>query len=419
LINITLEEDVKKPLLFLLWLVRQIPGLVKSGINWSLKGLERAGDELESLSWEVLWLAAIRIEQGTMQVRHRLFGWTDEGAGAAGGNRLLWMKERKVAINWKEQRKRELSEAVEEEKRDADKEEEEEQSLDVKSQIGWWDTRADDEPDPISEQEFSTCFPSKPMSLEETVSLMKSDCEDSTTLEEKGAEVFDYSYGDIVKSRIQWFEQLKESQTFAPKPVTGVWSCWEVPNHVPGAYGQKFHVESPPTSNNISGREEIAPPEDDIWVKALNQDNSTTVSKSVQFEVNVGQDPEVEQEKKPSDSELISGTGLKAGPSLDAQQKTVPATLDSIAGPTLKLGPSLEVQQQRRPADPGPISGPPLTLGSGAKADPESISGPSLKSGPGLLKSPMLVSQVSKADMMCKERKEILADFKRIKKGQS
>ena len=81
-------------------------------------------------------------------MRHRLFGWTDEGAGAAGGNRLLWMKERKVAINWKEQRKRELSEAVEEEKRDADKEEEEEQSLDVKSQIDWWDTRADDEPDP-------------------------------------------------------------------------------------------------------------------------------------------------------------------------------------------------------------------------------------------------------------------------------
>ena len=81
-------------------------------------------------------------------MRHRLFGWTDEGAGAAGGNRLLWMKERKVATNWKEQRKRELSEAVEEEKGDADKAEEEEQSLDVKSQIDWWDTRADDEPDP-------------------------------------------------------------------------------------------------------------------------------------------------------------------------------------------------------------------------------------------------------------------------------
>ena len=68
LINITLEEDVKKPVLFLFWLVRQIPGLAKSGINWALKGLERAGDELESLSWEVLWMAAIRMEQGTMQV---------------------------------------------------------------------------------------------------------------------------------------------------------------------------------------------------------------------------------------------------------------------------------------------------------------------------------------------------------------
>ena len=68
LINITLEEDVKKPVLFLFWFVRQIPGLAKSGINWALKGLERAGDELESLSWEVLWMAAIRMEQGTMQV---------------------------------------------------------------------------------------------------------------------------------------------------------------------------------------------------------------------------------------------------------------------------------------------------------------------------------------------------------------
>ena len=68
LINITLEEDVKKPVLFLVWLVGQIPGLVKSGFNWSLKGLERAGDELESLSWEVLWMAAIRIEHGTVQV---------------------------------------------------------------------------------------------------------------------------------------------------------------------------------------------------------------------------------------------------------------------------------------------------------------------------------------------------------------
>ena len=80
-------------------------------------------------------------------MRHRLFGWTDEGAGAEGGNRLLWMKERKVAIDWEKLRIREVSEAVEEEKKDVDKEEEEEeQSLDVKSQIDWWDTRADEEP---------------------------------------------------------------------------------------------------------------------------------------------------------------------------------------------------------------------------------------------------------------------------------
>ena len=68
LINITLEEDVRKPVLFLLWLGGQIPDLIRSGINRSLKGLERAGDEVESLSWEVLWIAAIRAEQGTMQV---------------------------------------------------------------------------------------------------------------------------------------------------------------------------------------------------------------------------------------------------------------------------------------------------------------------------------------------------------------
>ena len=90
MINITLEEDVRKPVLFLFWLVGQIPGLVKSGINWALKGLERAGDDLESLSWEVLWMVAIRIEQGTAQVipttllsKHlferkvQIFGWTD------------------------------------------------------------------------------------------------------------------------------------------------------------------------------------------------------------------------------------------------------------------------------------------------------------------------------------------------------
>jgi len=78
LINITLEEDVRKPVLFLFWLVGQIPGLVKSGINWALKGLERAGDDLESLSWEVLWMVAIRIEQATAQ--HLLLGCLSAGA---------------------------------------------------------------------------------------------------------------------------------------------------------------------------------------------------------------------------------------------------------------------------------------------------------------------------------------------------
>ena len=48
---------------------------------------------------------------------------------------------------------------------------------------------------------------------------MKSDCEDSATLEEKGGEVLDYNYGYVVKSRIQWFEQLKY-QALSPKPAS-------------------------------------------------------------------------------------------------------------------------------------------------------------------------------------------------------
>ena len=72
-------------------------------------------------------------------MRHRLLGWTEEGAGAEGGNRLLWMKERKFAVDWKEQSHKDLSEAPEEKV---------EQSLDVRSQIDWWDTRADEEPEP-------------------------------------------------------------------------------------------------------------------------------------------------------------------------------------------------------------------------------------------------------------------------------
>ena len=251
---------------------------------------------------------------------------------------------------------------------------------------------------------------------------MKSDCEDSTTLEEKGAEVFvDYSYGDIVKSRIQWFEQLK-NQTFAPKPVTDVWSCWTVPNQISGAYGQKIQLESPPSSNNNSGREEISPPKDDISVllKAPIQDGFTTGCKSVQFEVNVGQDLEVQQERRPTDLGLcsrpdpdsVSRAALKLGNGLEIQQDRRPADLDSIAGCALELGPGLEIQQERRPVDPNT---PGIKLGPGMKSDPCSISGPSLKSGPGLLKSPMLVSQANKAsgpDMAVKEEKE-------FQKGQS
>ena len=78
-----------------------------------------------------------------LKVRHRLFGWTEEGAGAEGGNRLLWMKERKFAVDYKEQSHQDFSEAPEEKV---------EQSLDVRSQIDWWDTRADEEPEPTVEK---------------------------------------------------------------------------------------------------------------------------------------------------------------------------------------------------------------------------------------------------------------------------
>ena len=221
---------------------------------------------------------------------------------------------------------------------------------------------------------------------------MRSDCEGSTTLEEKGAEVFDYSYGDIVKSRIQWFEQLN-GRTFAPKSVTDVWSCWAVPDHIPGAYGQKIQLESLPTSDDKSGREEITPSS-----KAPIQDGFGTGGKSVQFEVNVGQHFEVQQERRPTDpgsasrpadQESISRPPLKSESCLEVQ--------DSIAGPDLKSWPGFDVQQEGRPADP------------------VSISGPSLKSGHGLLRSPLLVSQTNKVsgpDMTVNEMTEFI-------KGQS
>ena len=215
---------------------------------------------------------------------------------------------------------------------------------------------------------------------------MKSDCDDSTTLEENEAEVLDYSYGDIVRSRIQWFEQLK-GQTFGPKPVTDVWSCWAVSDHIPGAYGQKIQLESTPTSDDKSGREEITPSS-----KAPIQDGFGTGGKSVQFEVNVGQHFEVQQERRPTDpgsasrpadQESISRPPLKSESCLEVQ--------DSIAGPALKSWSGLDVQQERRPAGSVSIS------------------------GPGLLKSPMLVDQVNKVsgpDMAVNEMTEFT-------KGQS
>ena len=68
LINITFEEDIKKPILFILWALRQLPGLVRSAANQVFKDMEGAGNELESLSWEVLWVAVNRIEEGIVQV---------------------------------------------------------------------------------------------------------------------------------------------------------------------------------------------------------------------------------------------------------------------------------------------------------------------------------------------------------------
>ena len=68
LINITFEEDIRKPILFILWALRQLPGRACSAANRVFKDMEKAGNELESLSWEVLWVAVNRIEEGIVQV---------------------------------------------------------------------------------------------------------------------------------------------------------------------------------------------------------------------------------------------------------------------------------------------------------------------------------------------------------------
>ena len=68
LINITFEEDIRKPILFILWALRQLPGLARSAANRVFEDMEGAGNDLESLSWEVLWVAVNRIEEGIVQV---------------------------------------------------------------------------------------------------------------------------------------------------------------------------------------------------------------------------------------------------------------------------------------------------------------------------------------------------------------
>ena len=180
---------------------------------------------------------------------------------------------------------------------------------------------------------------------------MKSDCEDSATLEEKEGEVLDYHYGDVVKSRIQWFEQLKY-QALSPKPATDVWSCWSVPNHSsPGESDFKNHHEHP------CGRENVTSPPNNNYdsVPTLNgfpENGHHHQQRSVQFEENMGQ-----------------GT-IKKGESTTRVKTPVTAL-------------SLELKARIDKSQAGSGGGP-------CSAEP----GAPLKSGPGLLSSPMLVSQV-------------------------
>lgn len=180
---------------------------------------------------------------------------------------------------------------------------------------------------------------------------MKSDCEDSATLEEKGGEVLDYNYGDVVKSKIQWFEQLKY-QALSPKPATDVWSCWSVPKHSsPGESDLKYQHDHP------CGRENVTSP------LSNNYDKLPTLNgfpanghhrRSVQFEENVGQET------------------IKKGES--AARVKMPATALSL--------------ELRAKIDKSEIA----SGGGSCNAEP----GAPLKSGSGLLRSPMLVSQVGR-----------------------
>ena len=181
---------------------------------------------------------------------------------------------------------------------------------------------------------------------------MKSDCEDSATLEEKEGEVLYYNYGDVVKSRIQWFEQLKY-QALSPKPATGVWSCWSVPNHSsPGESDIKNQHENSCKENAAS------PPNNNYGnVPTLNgfpANGHHHLQRSVQFEENVGQET------------------TKKGESTARVQ--TPATALS-----------LELRARIDKSEAGSGGGP-------CNAEP----GAPLKSGPGLLRSPLLVSQVGR-----------------------
>ena len=180
---------------------------------------------------------------------------------------------------------------------------------------------------------------------------MKSDCEDSATLEERGGMVLDYHYGDVVKSRIQWFEQLKY-QALSPKPATDVWSCWSVPNHSsPGESDSKNQHEHP------CGRENVTS------LPNNNYDNVPTLNdllanghhrRSVQFE------------------EILGEETIKKGESA-ARVKTPVTAL------------SLELRTRIGKSEAASGDGP-------CSAEP----GAPLKSGPGLLRSPLLVSQVGR-----------------------
>ena len=76
-----------KPILFILWALRQLPGLARSAANRVFKDMEGAGNDLESLSWEVLWVAVIRIEEGIVQViTFRIWNNMISGEGKA-----FWM----------------------------------------------------------------------------------------------------------------------------------------------------------------------------------------------------------------------------------------------------------------------------------------------------------------------------------------